>query len=132
MVAASQRPKLALSALERRAVTALVAGENAADLERYVSERASAYATGNSEVRRRAISRALAVQDALVQQLSALLAGATAVRDDKLITTLDRALNSATARYRSLIDQLRIESSTTRRVLIAAKGAVVISAEETL
>ena len=128
----SRPPQLALSALERRAVTALVATENAADLERYVSERASAYATGSSEVRRRALSRAAAVQDVLVQQLAALVAGATSMRDEKLIATLDRALNSATARYRSLLDQLRIESAGTRRIHVMAKGAVAISAEETL
>jgi hypothetical protein len=116
-----------LSCLERRAVTGLVSA-NADEMENYVAERASEYATGDPESRRRALSRAAAVQEAQVQEIAALLASAIA-RRDPAVPMLDRVLTAATNRYRCLMDQLRIESAPNRRLTVLAKGTVAITAE---
>jgi hypothetical protein len=97
-------------------------------MENYVAERASEYATGDPESRRRALSRAAAVQEAQLQELAALLASAIA-RRDPAVPMLDRVLTAATNRYRSLMDQLRIESAPNRRLTVLAKGTVAITAE---
>lgn len=130
-VQSSLRPmgKLVLTDPERRAVTAMTTGD-AGHLVGHVEERAAMLATGDPDVRRRCLAKAAAVQEALAQQLSALLAASVARRDDRAVALLDRALTSATARYRSLMDQLRIESVASRRVSVLAKGLVAITAEE--
>lgn len=101
-------------------------------LRQLAADRATAFATGDAVVRRRALSRAAAVQDVLVQQLSAHLTLTISQHRHDTARMLDRMLNSATARYRSLLDQLRCESFATRRAAILAKGSVAISAEEQL
>jgi hypothetical protein len=119
---------LDLSFFERRAVTGLIS-ENGEEMEEYVAERAAGYASGDGGVRRRSLARAAAVQEALVQELTALLSAVIARRDDRAAMLLDKALNSATNRYRVLLEQLRTESVPTRRVTVMAKGSVAISAE---
>lgn len=118
--------KVALTGAERAAATGLVSGEAAF---RHVQDRATAFATGDAAVRRRSLSRASAVQEQQVADLAALLASAISRRDLELAKTLDRALTSATHRYRALMEQLRIESGVSRRVTMLAQGPVAITAE---
>lgn len=120
---------LEMSFFERRAVTGLVSA-NGDEMERYVAVRASAYASGSADARRRALARAAAVQDVLVQELTALLSAAIARRDEPAVPLLDRSLNSATTRYRALLDQLRTECAPTRRVVMRATGDIAVAAEE--
>lgn len=122
-------PGLGLSYFERRAVTGLVArpGE---EMERETAVRAAGYATGDPDVRRRALARAAAVQDGLAQELTALLAAAVRRRDAEGAQLLDRTLNSANLRYLRLLDALRVESAPSRRVLMKATGAISVLAEE--
>jgi hypothetical protein len=124
----TSRP-LGMSIFERRAVTGLVSSSGD-EMERYVADRASAYASGSADVRRRALARAAAVQDVLLQELSALLSAAIARRDDRAVSLLDRTLNSATTRYRALLDQLRTECAPTRRIVMRATGDIAVAAEE--
>jgi hypothetical protein len=127
--AAPPAPKLGLHHFERRAVTGLVAGPGE-DMVRYTADRAAVYATGDADVRRRALARAAAVQDALAQELTALLAAAVARRDTQGALLLDRAVNSANLRYLRLLEALRVESAPTRRVVMKATGAISVVAEE--
>jgi hypothetical protein len=124
-------PALALWELERAAVTQLATGD-VESVRQYVVNRASAYASGDADVRRRALSRAAAVQEAQMQELSALLARAVVQRDIQGVQLLDRTLTSATNRYRGLLEQLRVEFVATRRVAVVAKGTIAIAAEEQL
>ncbi len=118
---------MALSAAEKSSVVQLVRGGEEAVVE-HVRQRATALSSGDGGVRRRSLARAAAVQEALVQELSALLGSAIA-RRDPAVGMLDRALTSATARYRSLLDQLRSESAPGRRGMVMAKGTVAIAAQ---
>lgn len=127
--AAPPSPRLALNQFERRAVTGLVAGP-AEDMVRYTTDRAAAYATGDADVRRRALARAASVQDGLAQELTALLTAALARRDTAGAAILDRALNSANLRYLRLLEALRVESAPSRRVLMRASGAISVLTEE--
>jgi hypothetical protein len=127
--AAPPSPLLGLHQFERRAVTGLVAGP-AQDIARYTAERATAYASGDADVRRRALARAAAVQDVVAQELTALLSAALARRDTAGAAILDRALNSTNARFLRLLEALRIESAPTRRVVMKATGAIAVTAEE--
>lgn len=127
--AAPPPQRLALNQFERRAVTGLVEGP-AEDMVRYTAERATAYGTGDADVRRRALARAAAVQDVLAQELTALLSAVLARRDTAAAAILDRALNSANARFLRLLEALRVESAPTRRVVMRATGAISVLAEE--
>lgn len=120
---------LALSELERAAVTELATGE-VDSVRQYVVNRATAYATGDPDVRRRALSRGAAVHETQMQEFAALLAAAIARRDFEAVQVLDRMLTSATGRFRALLDQLRIENGTRRRVVVAAKGTVAVTTED--
>lgn len=123
--------RLKLSAVEQQALTGLVTGD-AEELIHHVEDRATALATGDPAVRRRCLAKAAALQEALCQQLTTLLTGSIARRDDLAAALLDRALTAATARWRSIMDQLRVEASAHRRVSVTTKGPCMISAEEML
>lgn len=127
--AAQPAPRPGLNDFERRAVTGLVTGPGE-DMVRYTADRAAAYASGDADVRRRALARAAAVQDVLGQELTALLSAAVARRDAQGVALLDRALNSANLRHRRLLEALRAESAPTRRVVMKATGAISVMAEE--
>lgn len=122
---------LDLSYFERRAVAGLVS-KNGDEMETYAAQAAAAYASGDAAVRHRALGRAAAVQEALVQETSALLSAAIARVDTRAVRLLDPVLTSATARLRGLLEQLRIESGRSRRIAVLAKGSVAITAEERL
>jgi hypothetical protein len=121
--------KVGLSQFERSAVAGLIAGPGE-DMIRFTADRAAACATGDGDVRRRALARAAAVQDALAQELTALLSAAVGRRDTTGAALLDRALNSANVRYLRLLEALRIESVPARRVVVKATGAISLLAEE--
>jgi hypothetical protein len=120
---------LSLSQMEEKAATGLVTGDVDA-MRQYAQAQASAYASGDGDVRRRGLARAAAVQEAQMQVLSASLAAAVARRDERAVVLLDRTLTSATNRYRGLLEQLRIEFAVTRRIVAVANGTIAITAEE--
>ena len=104
------RPALGLTEVERRSVEEMVTGLPYGETAAFVAQRAAALASDtDGSVRRRSLSKALAIQEALMAQLSTLLAAAVANRDSSAVSLLDRALNGATARFRLLSDELRAD-----------------------
>jgi hypothetical protein len=89
-------PKVALTAVERIAVTRLVTGDPEPVVAHAV-DRASALSTDES-CRRRTLAKALAIADTQAQQFSAALVDAVAKRDDDAARMLDRLLKGATRR----------------------------------
>lgn len=108
-------------------MTALVSGDPGELLE-HVRERASAFAGGDQAVRRRALARAAAVQEAVMGEIGVLMTQAIARRDLEAARALDQLLTNAASRYRMLLDQLRVDGS--RRVTMLTKGPVAMCAEE--
>jgi hypothetical protein len=122
-------PRLALSRLEGVAVTGLATGD--VDRERaYAEERATAYATGDADVRRRALARAASIADVQMQQLAARLSVAVDTSDERAVRILDKAVSNATHRYLAIMSALRTEFAPTRRIMAVARGAIAITAEE--
>jgi hypothetical protein len=127
--AARPLPKLGLSQLERIAVTGVATGDIDRD-RAYAEERATAYATGDADVRRRALARAASVADIQMQQIAARLSAAVELSDERSARVLDKALTSATHRYLAIMSALRTEFAPTRRIVAVARGAIAITAEE--
>lgn len=122
-------PGLAMSHFERAAVTGVVAGLKTEKLaEVLAAARATAFA-GDGDSRRRALARAAAREDVYGQQVAALLAAAVG-SDNPAVAKLDKALTASTSRLLRILEQLRLESTSSRRVLVQACGAVTIAAEE--
>lgn len=110
--------RLGLTATERRSVEEMVSGGSGATGD-FVALRATALSVDNDgQVRRRSLSKAAAVQEALMAQLSALLAAAVIRRDAEAAKLLDRALSGSTKRFTLLIDELRAEISGGRRAVV--------------
>lgn len=102
-------PGLRLTQVERRAVEELVSGQPGITAD-FVAQRAAAFAGDPSgETRRRSLSKAAAIQEALMAQLTTLLAAAVARRDGEAAKLLDRCLNGATTRFKLLIEELRAD-----------------------
>ena len=100
-------PGLHLTQVERRAVEELVTGVPGETAD-FVSQRAAAFAGETSaETRRRSLSKAAAIQECLMSQLTTLLAAAVARRDVEAAKLLDRCLNGATTRFQLVLNQLQ-------------------------
>lgn len=110
--------RLGLTAVERKAVQELVPGASR-ETAAFVAERAAALATDeDGSVRRRSLAKALALQEALSAQLTAVLAAAVSRRDEPAVKLVDRALTGATSRFRLLTEELRAEMTGGRRAVV--------------
>ena len=110
--------RVGLSKVERKTVEALISGSTGATGD-FVAQRATAFSVDDDgQVRRRSLSKAAAVQEALMAQLSALLAAAVGRGDADAVKLLDRALSGSTKRFTLLIDELRAEVSGGRRAVV--------------
>ncbi len=126
-------PALALSATEELAVRELVS-DGADDVVLHVQQRAAALAgdaadgTGALAVRRRSLTRAVAIAEAQLAQLHVLLAVAVAKKDSAAVAAVDRALTGATKRFAILMDALRADEQRHQRpvVVVGAANAVNI------
>jgi len=126
-------PSLALNPVERMAVSELLTGD-ARSLVAHVAQRATALASDDGPlVLRRSLARAVAVAEAQMHELSALLAAAVAKRDESGAKLLERQVNSATQRFRLLADQLLATFQGGRRSVLVvgqAGSQVSITAKE--
>ena len=124
--------RLGLTAVERLAVEQLVSGAPGETAD-FVATRANALADDpEGACRRRTLAKALAVQDALGAQLTALLARAVAQRDDAAVRLLDRALTGCTNRVRLLAEELRAETLGGRKAVVQvglAQNVTVLGGE---
>lgn len=122
--------RLGLTAVERRAVEELVTGANGKTAA-FVAQRAAALAGDESSaVRRRSLAKALALQESLSAQLTALLAAAVARRDEAAVKLLDRALTGAVNRFTKLTEELRAEMTGGRRALVQVGVAQQVTIAE--
>jgi hypothetical protein len=127
----TQPARVALSEVERRAVAALVAEADANTVIAQVTSRATALASpGGPAVRRRSISKAVAVLDAQLAQLTLLLGHAVARRDVEAVQLLDRVATGVTKRLCALLEQHRFEETRGLRtaVMVSHAGQVTVEA----
>jgi len=104
--------RVALNETERRAVTALLADDCGAAVIAHVVARATALASPDGPaVRRRSISKAVAILEMQLSQLSLLLSEAAARRDGDAVGLLDRAAAGVTKRLCALLQEHRFEET---------------------
>ena len=110
--APSVAPRVALNEIERRVVTALLAGDASTAVVEHVVSRASALAGPDGPaVRRRSVSKGIAVLEMQLTQLSLLLSEAAARRDSDAVDLLDRAVAGVTKRLCALLQEHRFEET---------------------
>ena len=104
--------RVALTETEQRAVVSMVGRDCGAAVIEHVVSRATALASADGPaVRRRSISKAIAILDAQLAQLSLLMSEAVARRDFDAVAVLDRAATGVTKRLCGLLQEHRFEET---------------------
>lgn len=123
---------LALTETEELAVRGLVSG-GGDEVVAFVQQRAAALAgdaadgPGGPAVRRRSLAKAVAIAEAQLSQLHALLAVAVAKKDVAAVAVVDRALTGAAKRFAILMDALRADEQRHQRPVVVVGAAQAVN-----
>jgi hypothetical protein len=124
---AASTPRLALNAVERRAITELVSDPSGTVITN-TRDRATGLAGADRHgVRLRSLARATAVAEATLQQMNLLLVTAIRTHDLETAKALSKLVDGANHRYCELTAQLSLEDDGARRhpvLFIAAANEV--------
>ncbi len=100
----------------------------------HVQHRAAALAgdsvdgTGGPHVRRRSLAKAVAIAEAQLVQLHALLAIAVAKKDPAAVAVVDRALTGSAKRFAILMDALRADEQRHQRPVVVVGAVYAVNA----
>ena len=123
--------RLALNETERRAVVAMVGRDCGAAVIEHVVSRATALASADGPaVRRRSISKGIAILETQLGQLNLLMSEAVAKRDFDTVSVLDRAATGVTKRLCLLLQEHRFEETRGLRsaVVVGIANNVTVGA----